>query len=413
MPNPSPTPLEERAWLGLADHFLDTETRHDLVHSAFRCVEAGYDVERTKAAYFGRVAPLLYSNLLSVAGEWAGWDEAVLLERMRARVDRPGFLSEAALRVCVPGVDATIEAVARFVAFVSGLPEASRNDYEAALGFLGEIYFDFGTSDPETLSPNALALVDGDARAAFTEAIAPALIGRDRRDGEMRLARLDARLRNRRAAGVSVRPLLDPDASWREVLGLGFELDANATDRLRSNYAHGVRAYHDLSHVVELFGHFHRVTTWEDPTSVALAILFHDAIYDPSASDNEARSATTLSNLLRGTALAEWVPRARDLVLLTARHGALSPADVDRDAARFLDCDLAILGAPPDRFDAYEAAIAAEHANVPARVYRHGRRAFVERMLARPRIFLSDEFHERFDAAARANLTRSIASLRG
>jgi hypothetical protein len=37
------------------------------------------------------------------------------------------------------------------------------------------------------------------------------------------------------------------------------------------------------------------------------------------------------------------VPRIEALVLLTARHGQLTPADVDDETARFLDCDMAIL----------------------------------------------------------------------
>jgi len=48
---------------------------------------------------------------------------------------------------------------------------------------------------------------------------------------------------------------------------------------------------------------------------------------------------------------------------------------------------------------------------VPDDLYRAGRRAFLESMLARPRIFASDFFHARLDAAARDNLQRVLARL--
>ncbi|MBS1152427.1 MAG: hypothetical protein H6Q89_4125, partial [Myxococcaceae bacterium] len=100
--------------------------------------------------------------------------------------------------------------------------------------------------------------------------------------------------------------------------------------------------------------------------------------------------------------------RISQLILLTARHGALTPADVDPEAALFLDCDMAILGAAPEVFDRYDAAIREEYAQVPAILYSLGRRRFLTRLLAAPRIFLSDFFHARLDAAARANLRRAL-----
>jgi predicted metal-dependent HD superfamily phosphohydrolase len=72
---------------------------------------------------------------------------------------------------------------------------------------------------------------------------------------------------------------------------------------------------------------------------------------------------------------------------------------------------MAILGSAPERFDAYERAIAVEYAAVPPAAYRAGRAAFLERMLASERVFLSDHFHGLLDAAARANLRRALSRL--
>lgn len=145
---------------------------------------------------------------------------------------------------------------------------------------------------------------------------------------------------------------------------------------------------------------------WDQPAEVYVAIVFHDAIYVPGARDNEAKSAAWA----RRSGLPVDLERVAALIDLTARHGALAPADVDRDAALFLDCDMSILGARPEVFDAYDEGIAREYADVPAEAYRAGRRAFLTRLASEPRIFLSDYFHARLDAAARANLARALAS---
>lgn len=174
---------------------------------------------------------------------------------------------------------------------------------------------------------------------------------------------------------------------------------------LATRYGEPHRAYHHAGHIAEVLRWFDWVAAevgWDRPEDVRLAILFHDAIYDPLAKDNEARSA----DLARQYGASE---RVAELILLTARHGRLTPSEVDRDAAHFLDSDTAILGADAAEFDAYDAAIAREYAAVPPDEFRTGRRKFLEGMLARPRIFLSDLFHARLDAAARANLERALA----
>ncbi|HEX4454442.1 MAG TPA: hypothetical protein VH143_26455 [Kofleriaceae bacterium] len=188
-----------------------------------------------------------------------------------------------------------------------------------------------------------------------------------------------------------------------------FELAPALVSDLAAAYAEPQRAYHDASHIAEVLGWFDRVSEdlgWRDPSTIYAAIVFHDAIYVPGAHDNEARSAAWL----RASALPCDLARGAELVELTARHG--SPIETDRDAALFLDSDMAILGAEPAAFDAYNTAIAREYSAVPAEMFRAGRAKFLASVLALPRIFISDYFHERLDARARANLTRAIAESR-
>jgi predicted metal-dependent HD superfamily phosphohydrolase len=192
---------------------------------------------------------------------------------------------------------------------------------------------------------------------------------------------------------------------------------------LEAAYATPPRAYHDFAHVREVLRHYASVAAgpgWAQPAEVQLAVLFHDAIYEAGRGDNEARSAA-----LAAERIVHWWPdggidiaRVRGLIELTARHGQHVPQDfgttaVADDTRHFLDCDMAILGAAPEVFDAYDRGIAAEYrGHVPGWLFRNRRRAFLKGLLARERIYLSDFFHERLDAQARANLRRAITTKR-
>jgi predicted metal-dependent HD superfamily phosphohydrolase len=185
---------------------------------------------------------------------------------------------------------------------------------------------------------------------------------------------------------------------------------------LAAAYGEPHRAYHNATHIAELLRWFDRVADdigWHQPAEVYLAILFHDAIYNPAAKDNEARSAAWARSAdLTGGELGPGVAvdraRVAELIELTARHGSLTTAD--HDAALFLDSDMAVVGSAAEAFTGYDAAIATEYAHVPHDRYRAGRRAFLGMLAAKPRIFYTDYFHARLDAQARENIARALAA---
>lgn len=199
---------------------------------------------------------------------------------------------------------------------------------------------------------------------------------------------------------------------------LPLPLPAEQLQALHAAYAAPPRAYHNIGHVAEVLRHYADVAAgpgWTQPRETALAVLYHDAIYQAGRRDNEARSAQ-----LAREHLARWLPQAgidadrvAGLIELTARHGAIARDDVDEQTRLFLDGDMAILGAEPAVFDAYDRGIASEYrGHVPGPLFRLNRRRFLKALLKRERIFLSDFFHDRYDAAARNNLRRAITTKR-
>ena len=201
--------------------------------------------------------------------------------------------------------------------------------------------------------------------------------------------------------------------AWARKAPRGLEIPEPLWDVLAAAYASPGRAYHTLDHVREVVRLFHEVThtvSWRHPREAFLALLFHDAVYEPGASDNEAKSVLlareTLARFPPGTGVD--VDRVARLIELTARHGHLQPEEVDADSALFLDCDMAILGAEPEAYAAYETGIAQEYRALSAEVFAAGRRHFLERLLASPRIYLSEYFHEALEDLARRNLRAAV-----
>lgn len=198
---------------------------------------------------------------------------------------------------------------------------------------------------------------------------------------------------------------------------LPFALPPEQRAAIEQAYATPPRAYHDLRHVGEVLRHYAEVAEgpgWSRPNEAAFAILYHDAIYVAGSKENEARSAE-----LAREQIARWWPGVdADIVAqwieLTARHGTLSREEVtDEDARLFLDCDMAILGAEPAVFDAYDRGIASEYRGVvPGWLFAINRKRFLKGLLARERIYLSDFFHAKLDANARHNLRRAVTTKR-
>lgn len=180
-------------------------------------------------------------------------------------------------------------------------------------------------------------------------------------------------------------------------------------EQLIARYSEPHRAYHTVQHLEECF---RKLTELEDHAQhlgeVELALWFHDAVYDVKRTDNEAKSA----HWARAVALQAGVAkpaaqRIHSLVLVTA-HEAIA-SDVDQQIV--VDVDLSILGAPSERFEEYERQIRTEYAWVPEDLFRERRCEILAQFLARPKIFSTKTFLERYEARARENLARSLAAL--
>ena len=174
------------------------------------------------------------------------------------------------------------------------------------------------------------------------------------------------------------------------------------------------RHYHGLAHIEALLGLARQhAQALSDPEVVEAAIWFHDAIYDTHRHDNEAKSAELAMARLRGATDDDRLARIDAMIRATAGHQLpeFSTPEAARDGALFLDMDLSILGAAPEAFAAYEAAVRREYAWVPEPMWIAGRRKVLESFLARDAIYASPQFRASHEAAARRNLAQSLTAL--
>ena len=176
------------------------------------------------------------------------------------------------------------------------------------------------------------------------------------------------------------------------------------------------RGYHSWSHPQALLALLEEVRAdLNDPLAVECAIVFHDAVYDPLAADNEKRSAALAKAKLAGVVPDPTLQRAVLMIEASERHAvpdALSPSDA-LDCRIFLDLDLSILGSGEAAFDAYEAGVRFEYRHVTQAAFNAGRAGVLRRFLMRDSLYLSPWGRARFEAKARANLQRSLNALEG
>jgi predicted metal-dependent HD superfamily phosphohydrolase len=191
-------------------------------------------------------------------------------------------------------------------------------------------------------------------------------------------------------------------------------IDGKLRDELVRAYAAPERHYHNLAHIEAMLGLMHSYeNALSDPQSVEAAIWFHDVIYDTRRHDNEEKSAELAASRLSGLLSPDRIALIARMIRATAGHHV--PAGLDsaqqRDCALFLDTDLSILGSTPDLFASYEDAVRREYGWVPDALWREGRRIVLQGFLDRPAIYVSPQFHASHEAAARANLMRSLERL--
>jgi predicted metal-dependent HD superfamily phosphohydrolase len=213
-------------------------------------------------------------------------------------------------------------------------------------------------------------------------------------------------------------PEIEIRSAWRHIAGRHHD---GYIDDVLMRYAEPHRHYHTATHVMFVIRHLQEISEGLlAPISpeVIAAALYHDAIYDARAADNEACSAVLAANDLAEIGwTADRCGSVANLILATAGHladdaDAAAGSTQAIDTAMLLDADLAILGAEPGAYQAYVNGVRAEYRHVDDDQWRTGRSAVLHRFLDRHRLFITDHMHTTLEHRARANIEAELAALR-
>lgn len=203
--------------------------------------------------------------------------------------------------------------------------------------------------------------------------------------------------------------------TWRQLTarqGVVAPLAQAVLAELTAAYLEPARHYHTLEHIAALLRLLeeHKAHLI-DQDALALAILFHDVVYDPRRQDNEAQSAAVARQRLTALGFGAAAIDKVAAYIEATQHGPEAEI-VDPDLALLLDLDLSTLAAAPEAYRLYASAIRREYSHVPDAFYRSGRRQVLDGFLARARIYRTEPLHALWEARARANMSEEIAGLR-
>lgn len=178
-------------------------------------------------------------------------------------------------------------------------------------------------------------------------------------------------------------------------------------------YSEEGRGYHDLRHIRECLEVLDANVALADyPDALRWAILFHDIVYDTTVDDglNVAASAERAIVAAREAGLPDDLAHTSGKLVMATTH---TDDDLASSDERLIaDIDLVVLAWPWEIFCEYGERIRREYPWATDAEYREGRAAFFENMLAKPRLYLTEQFRDRYEMRARANIERGLAEIR-
>jgi predicted metal-dependent HD superfamily phosphohydrolase len=198
-------------------------------------------------------------------------------------------------------------------------------------------------------------------------------------------------------------------------LGGDERVATEAASDLAARYGEPHRRYHGTAHVLAVLRDSALLADelrlpGEERAVLTLAAAAHDAIYDGRPGEDERRSAAWAREWLTRAGVSEpHVARVDALVLATLTHSATD----DLTAHALLDADLAILGADPESYERYRAAVREEYAAYDDEAWRRGRASVLSDLLGREPLYTTVAARTRWEATAKANLGRELRALTG
>lgn len=165
-------------WKALADHFLDTETRHHIPQHALLCVEAGLTAASARDVWRYEVTPAVWHNSWSLVGEWGYWDTEWLIKQIESNrgrwPNRPGLFANLIYRIRVHFGHRDWTVLERCIAVFEATAAVERHKLADDLTWLAQYFFDCSATAAVQRDPRAMwNLYTTVFRPIFSEALYP------------------------------------------------------------------------------------------------------------------------------------------------------------------------------------------------------------------------------------------------
>ena len=197
---------------------------------------------------------------------------------------------------------------------------------------------------------------------------------------------------------------------WLQLMsGLGLNENSTTFNNLVKAYSEPHRRYHTLEHIGAMLKHFDCIKhIVQAPLLVELGIWFHDAIYQPFSSSNEADSADWAYRFLKENNAPESDAQCVFNLVMVTQHNSM-PAD--NDQAILVDIDLSILGCESETYEQFEKDIRFEYKRVPYFLYKKKRKEILKQFLDRETIYQTAFFRDKYERRARSNMELALHKL--
>jgi predicted metal-dependent HD superfamily phosphohydrolase len=180
-------------------------------------------------------------------------------------------------------------------------------------------------------------------------------------------------------------------------------------DKLYLRYQEPHRHYHNFTHIENGLAEFEKFFGESTPSKAGIdrdtffAWAYHDAVYDPKASDNEERSARLFIGDSKALGFDMEEADKIAMAILSTTHSGEPNIVTDMDLAGF--------GQPWEQFKHNTELIRKEYDFVDEASWRAGRAAVLKQFLARDPLYATPQFAAAYTTKAQENLRRAIIEL--
>ena len=190
---------------------------------------------------------------------------------------------------------------------------------------------------------------------------------------------------------------------------LGFGQNIDTFEALDESYAEKHRKYHTAEHINATLEHFEMVKhQCEKPQLLELALWFHDVIYQPFSSSNEADSAQWAKQFLHNNKAGLDAENFVVELIMATLHTA---EPENKDQALLVDIDLSILGSKEEVYQQFAKDIRFEYKRVPYFLYKKKRKEVLVSFLNRDAIYKTPYYRAELESQARVNMKSELGLL--